>query len=315
VNRQTGHDPESPADSGHVPCWVYFSSAGAPRGSIVPKDSVCISPNDRGFMFADGVYEFIRSYGGRLFRPDEHLARLKHSLDAVRIDSSGIAALKPIALDLLKRNGLAESEASVYVQITRGTCRRALVVPEALMPTVYVEANPLEGRPDRDGQGVSVVTVRDVRWSRCDIKAIGLLPNVLARMQATEAGAAEAVFVRDGVVTEGTHTNVFGVLQGTVHTHPADNHILAGITRSTVLELCCELKIPVSETGVPEARLPLLDELFLAATTTEVLPVLRVNSRPVADGKPGPVTQRLQSTFRGFVDVLLSKTESGQRQG
>lgn len=184
MNRQTGHDPESPADSGHVPCWVYFSNAGAPRGSIVPKDSVCISPNDRGFMFADGVYEFIRSYGGRLFRPDEHLARLKQSLDAVRIDSSGIAALKPVALDLLKRNGLAEGDASVYVQITRGTCRRALVVPEALMPTVYVEANPLEARPDRDGQGVSVVTVRDVRWSRCDIKAIGLLPNVLARMQA-----------------------------------------------------------------------------------------------------------------------------------
>lgn len=123
--------------------------------------------------------------------------------------------------------------------------------------------------------------------------------------------------MRDGVVTEGTHTNVFGVLQGTVHTHPANNHILTGITRSTVLELCRELKIPVSETGVPQARLPLLDELFLAATTTEVLPVVRVDGRPVANGRAGPVTMRLRAAFRDFVERLLSDSEStkDQQQG
>jgi len=295
------------------PDCVYYRSAGFPAGGGMPKDDVAISPDDRGFLFGDGVYEVMRSYDGKLFRPDEHLSRLQSSLATVRIPLGDAAGLKRIAVELLERNGLASSDATVLIQITRGVCPRMVAVPpRPLLPTVYVETSRLEPGSSDMGLGVSVITVPDVRWSRCDIKAIGLLPNVLARMQATEAGAAEAVFVRDGVLTEGTHTNVFAVLGGAVHTHPADNHILAGITRSTVLDLCRELRIPVSETSIPETRLPFIDELFLAATTTEVRPVVRVDGRPVANGRAGPVTLRLQAAFRDFVAALLSKTESGE---
>lgn len=177
---------------------------------------------------------------------------------------------------------------------------------EPLLPTVYVETCPCAVSAADSDRGVSVITVTDVRWSRCDIKAIGLLPNVLARMQATEAGAAEAVFVRDGLVTEGTHTNVFGVLGGTVITHAADNYVLAGITRGVVLELCGSLGIPVSEAGISEVLLPELDELFLAATTAEVTPIAGVNGRPVGNGHPGPVTRRLQAAFRDYVVKTLA---------
>lgn len=287
--------------------WVYYRSAGFPAGGIVPKDKVVISPNDRGFLFADGVYEVMRSYAGRPFRPDEHMARLEHSLEAVRISLPDITMLKRIAGELLERNDLGLSDATVLVQITRGVCPRMVAVPPSrLVPTVYVETSRLEPRSNDMEVGVSVITVPDTRWSRCDIKAIGLLPNMLARLQATEAGVAEAVFVRDGVVTEGTHTNLFGVLSGTVVTHPAGNHILAGVTRAVVLELCRSLSLPVAEAGVREDRLLSFDELFISATTAEVTPIVSVNGQPVGNGRPGPVTRRLQAAFRDYVEKTLT---------
>jgi D-alanine transaminase len=280
---------------------VYYRSAGFPAGGIIPKDRAAISPNDRGFLFADGVYEVMRSYAGRLFRPDEHLARLAHSLEVVRVPFTDMAGLRTVAVDLLERNELGSSDATVLVQITRGVSPRMVAVPrEPLLPTVYVETSRLEPS-GRGSAGVSIITVPDIRWSRCDIKAIGLLPNVLARMQAAEAGAAEAVFVRDGMVTEGTHTNLFAVRSGTVLTHAADNYILPGITRSVVLELCRANGIPVAESAITEEQLLTMDELFLSATTAEVTPVVSVNSRPVANGRPGPITLRLQTAFRGYI--------------
>jgi D-alanine transaminase len=220
----------------------------------------------------------------------------------VRIEFSDISALERIALELLRRNGFGESDATVYVQITRGTSPRTLTVAGRLLPTVYVEASPCVASTTESGLGASVITVPDTRWSRCDVKAIGLLPNVLARMRAADAGADEAVFVRDGVVTEGTHTNLFGVLSGTVVTHAADNHILAGITRSVVLDLCRVLGLPVAETGIREDQLLSLEESFISATTAEVTPVVSVNGRPVADGRPGPVARRLQPAFREYIE-------------
>jgi D-alanine transaminase len=296
---------------------VYFRSAGLAEGAILPKDKACISPNDRGFLLGDGVYEVIRSYKGKLFRPDEHLARLRHSLDAVRIrwdmselpGNSDPVPRAPILLELLERNDLARSDATVLIQITRGVCPRMTAVPtEPLPPTVYVETSPLTVKSEEMETGVAVITVPDIRWGRCDLKAIGLLPNVLARMQATDAGAAEAVFVRDGIVTEGTHTNVFGVLGGAVLTHAADNHILAGITRGVVLELCRSLGIRALEDGIRERQLSEMDELFLSATTAEVTPVVSVNRRPVRGGKPGPITRRLQSAFRLAIESQLKTT-------
>jgi D-alanine transaminase len=262
----------------------------------MPGSRACISPNDRGFTHADGVYEIVRSYAGTLFRIPDHLARLKRSLAAVRIAVPDVDTFAETAAELLRRNRLDKKDATVYIQITRGIAER-MRAPGPAIPTVYIETSPLIARRALC-RGVSVITLPDIRWGRCDIKTIGLLPNALARMQATDKGVYEALFIRDGFVTEGTHTNVFGVKDGTVLTHPPDHHILPGITRTVLLELCRALGIPISESPIPEPELTRLDELFLTCTTAEVIPVLRVNDVAVADGKPGPITRRLQSAFR-----------------
>jgi len=285
---------------------VYFRSAAVPDGAVMRRDQVSVSPNDRGFMFADGVYEVIRSYGGRLFRPQEHLSRLRLSLEALRIVLPDLAALGPVAATLVARNGLSKGDATVYLEVTRGVHPRAHGLPrEPGVPTVYMETAPLDPRPEDEEQGVCCITVPDIRWSRCDIKSIALMPGMLARQQATENGAAEAIFVHEGILTEGTHTNVFGVKGGTVLTHPATNRVLAGITRAIVLELCRELSIPAAERGITASELSGLDEMFLAATTAEVTPVVQVNGRKVGEGLPGPATRRLQSAFRAYVSKAL----------
>jgi D-alanine transaminase len=253
-------------------------------------------------MFADGVYEVIRSYEGKLFRLEEHLCRLKQSLAAVRIDLADLSTVGSIARALIEKNDLQAGDATVYVQITRGVCARAHAFPpEPVMPTVYLEAARLGPRTDDLERGVAVITLADSRWGRCDIKSIGLLPNVLACQLAVEHGVAEAIFVRDGTVTEGTHTNVFGVRERTVVTYPRTNRVLPGITREIVLELCPALHIPVSESGILERQLARLDELFLAGTTVEVMPVVNVNGTAVGAGRPGPITRRLQAAFREYI--------------
>jgi D-alanine transaminase len=292
--------PAAPTD------WVYFRSAAVPGGAVMRREQVSVSPNDRGFMFADGVYEVIRSYGGRLFRPQEHLARLRLSLETLRIVLPDLATLGPVAATLVARNRLTKGDATVYLEVTRGVHPRAHGLPrEPGVPTVYMEAAPLDPRPEDTEQGVSCITVPDIRWSRCDIKSIALMPGMLARQAATEKGAAEAIFVHEGILTEGTHTNVFGVKGGTVLTHPATNRVLAGITRAIVLELCRDASIPVAERGIHEDELPGLDELFLVATTAEVTPVVQVNGSKVGEGLPGPATRRLQSAFRAHVSEAL----------
>jgi D-alanine transaminase len=286
---------------------VYFRSSDVPDGALLPKRLARISPDDRGFLFGDGVYEVIRSYSGRLFRSRDHLARLGRSLAAVRIAVTGVD-FEAVAADLLRRNKLDSGDAVVYIQVTRGILERMRNLPEQpLFPTVYVEASPLSSERALV-DGVAVATQPDIRWQRCDIKATSLLPSVLGRLHAADRSVYETVYIRDGLVTEGTHTNVFGVRDRAVHTHPADNHILAGITRTVVLELCASLDINVNEKAIRESGLGKLDELFLACTTGEVIPVLSVDGRPVADGKPGPVTRRLQESFRAYAVRTIDGT-------
>lgn len=285
---------ESVADADRL---VYLRSSDFPGGAAMPKRIARISPNDRGFLYGDGVYEVIRSYSGRLFRAGDHLARLDRSLAAVRIAASDVD-FEMVASDLLRRNNLDSRDAVVYIQVTRGALERMQGLPDSpLLSTVYIETTPL-ARDIRLADGVAAITIPDIRWQRCDIKSTSLLPSVLGRLQAADKEVYEAIYVRDGVVTEGTHTNVFGVKDGTVFTHPADNHILAGITRTVVLELCAGLGIKVEEKAIPRSSLWELDELFLACTTGEVIPVLSADGRPVAGGRPGPVTRRLQESFR-----------------
>ncbi len=269
------------------------------NGNFIPKDEIRISPDDRAFLFGDGVYEMLRTYDGKLFKPEEHLRRLERSLREVRIAGVDIENLRGVAEDLLKRNALQTGDASIYIQVTRGIAPRKHSFPDkGTPPTVYLAASPLHGADDEFESGVKIILVPDIRWARCDIKSVALLPNVLANQQAKESGAEEAVFVRDGALTEGSHSNFAAVFDGELVTYPKSNYILAGITREVVLDLARKLGIPVREYPILETELPHADELMLLGTTTEVIPVVQVDERRVGSGNPGPITRRLRKAFR-----------------
>ncbi len=268
------------------------------NGQYVSKENIKISPDDRGFLFGDGVYEVIRSYGGRLFKIDDHLSRLSRSLGELRMAPVSLSHLKTVADQLLHRNNLENEDATLYIQITRGVAPRKHPFPDPeTSPTVYVSASVLQPSPAEWASGIAVILVPDLRWGRCDIKSVGLLPNVLASQQAKEQGASEAVFVRDGVITEGSHTSFCAVFDGALVTHPANHHILAGVTRSVVLDLCVTLGISVRESPILERTLKGASELMVLGTTSEVVPVVRVDDWDVGDGNPGPITSKLKQAF------------------
>ena len=271
---------------------VYFN------GAFVSKDDVHISPDDRGFLFADGVYEVVRSYGGHFFELDAHLRRLTNGLEALEITGVDVGSLGQVFWKLLGRNALDAADATVYLQITRGAAPRTHAFPDPpVPPTVYAEAKPFTPRADA-AVGVGVITVPDIRWARCDIKTVGLLANCQANQRARAAGAIEAVFVRDGVAIEATASSFFAVVDGEVRTAPASNYILPSISRAVVLRLCAEAGIPHRETPVFLDDLARASEVFLAGTTLEVMPVVRVDGRPVGSGVPGSVSTRLHGLFR-----------------
>ena len=271
------------------------------NGHCFPKEQAHIAPDDRGFLFGDGVYEVVRAFDGHLFRAAAHWQRLRNSLAALGMDGPSDAELQEIAVTLLEKNGLCSGEATVYLQVTRGVARRKHSFPRpAVPPTVYAYASAFTLPGEKWETGVQVITVPDSRWARCDIKATSLLPNVLANEQAHAVGAYEAILVRNAVVTEGSHSNFAGIANGTLITHPVNNYILNGITRILVLELCLELNIPVREVAVAESELPGLDEAMLLGTTNDVMPVVRVNQWAIGNGAPGPIAY-LQQAFQELV--------------
>jgi D-alanine transaminase len=268
------------------------------NGSYVPKAEARLSPDDRGFLFADGVYEVVRSYGGSFFALQPHMERLANGLAALEIEGVDVGEVGLVCLELLQRNDLAEADALVYLQITRGAAPRTHAFPDPpVAPTVYATAYGFTPKGD-PAVGVEVITAPDQRWTRCDIKSVALLPNCLANQRAKAAGMPEALLVRDGVVLEGTHTSFFGVFGGEVRTAPASNYILPSITRATALELCREHEIPHAERPIFEHELTRADELFLAGTTMEIMPIVEVDGRQIGTGKPGPVAARLLELFR-----------------
>jgi len=274
---------------------VYFN------GDFVDKDDVSISPDDRGFVFGDGVYEVVRAEDGELVRLDAHVRRLRRSLREIRLDGVDVDALRAAIRQLLPKNNLRDGPATVYLQITRGAAPRQHAFPDApTAPTVYARASPYEPPTEKWEAGAKIILEPDQRWARCDIKSLNYLPNVLANQKAMEAGAYEAVFVREGFVTEGSHSSIVAVFDGTVVAPPLTNHILPSITREAVLPLCRDLGIPVDETPIPRAALPDADELILLGTTTAVMPVVEVEDRTVGDGTPGPITRQLQAAFQDF---------------
>lgn len=267
------------------------------NGKLIPKNEAFISPDDRGFNFADGVYEVIKYYSGKPFRFSDHVERLKRSLREIRIDFDGVDDLEVMFQSLLEKNELINEDAGIYLQISRGSHLRIHRFPEDIKPTVYATAFPFSIQPEQLKNGVKVVTAEDIRWLRCDIKSIALLPNVLAAQTAAENGAAETIFIRNGVVTEGSHSSVLGVKNGIVYTHPDSNLILPGITKKVVLEICRENKIRVIEEGISTSELNNMDEMMVAGTGSEVTPVVKINEFIVGDGKPGLITRYIQEKF------------------
>jgi len=276
------------------------------NGRFLREADIHISPEDRGFLFADALYEVIRSYEGRLFEAQAHWDRLSYGAKALRFNRTQFTELQDVAETLIRENALTRGDATVYVQVTRGQARRSHAFPPPETPlTIYASARPFSPKSSAI-DGVSVILVSDQRWARCDIKTVGLTANILAHQQALDHGAYEALFVRDGAVLEGTHTNLFTVVDGIVVTPPRTNYILGGITRQAVLDLCKELSIPAVENPVFESRLMEADEIMVVGTTTEITPVLRVNGQKLRSGVPGEITRRLWKAFRekaaGFED-------------
>jgi D-alanine transaminase len=271
------------------------------NGEYLERAQAHVSVDDRGFVFGDGVYEVMRAIRGALFEPGRHLARLAYGLEGLRIappaECTGCEVV-PIAERLLRDNGLVDGEALVYLQVTRGAAPRTHQFPAAAPPaTVFMNVRAFEPLHELRARGAATITIPDIRWSRCDLKTVNLLPNVLGKQRAVDAGVAEALFVRDGVVIEGSTANFFAVIDGEVRTYPACNYILSGVTRDVVLELAVECGLPVRHAPILVDDLRRASELFLTSTTNDVMPVVEVDGHAIGTGKPGPVAQRLYAAL------------------
>lgn len=283
------------------------------NGEYIPKDEAKISVDDRGFLLSDGVYEVTCFYEGVPFYQDRHLARLKRGLEFMRIPFDA-EIMDDVSRQLIARNGLEGATTSlIYLQITRGVAPRVHYFPkEPVTPTVYAFAKAWDRpAPERWNQGFAAQTVTDRRWGRVDIKTISLLPNVLAFQAALDAGADDAILVKDGVAMEGAHQNFWAVLDGAVVTHPTTQAILAGITRGVVLELAGANGFKVEERPIQVEELAGADEVFFTGTTGEVRPVVKVDGRPVGDGKVGPVTRALSQAFLERVEQVKAEARAG----
>jgi D-alanine transaminase len=270
------------------------------NGQLVPKDDAKISVFDRGFLFGDGVYEVIPVFEDNLFRFAGHLARLNNSLVAINIKNpyNQDDWLK-ICNDVIHEcNSL--SHKAVYIQITRGVGAREHLYHSSMVPTVFVMCNPISA--NKYDNGISAITHADIRWMRCDIKAITLLPNILLRQYAKDADESyEAILIRDSKVTEGAASNVFVVKDDVILTPPKEGQILQGITRDLLVDLMLDANMPINEQHIPEQTLLSADEIWLTGSTTGVAPVLKLNGKPVGSGKPGVMWQQANQLFNIYI--------------
>ncbi len=270
------------------------------NGRFLPKEEIRIPVDDRGFLFSDSLYEVIRHYPGGLFRPDAHIRRLNHGAGHLSLSCTDFSYLIPVVQDLVHQNHMEKQDALAYIHVTRGCAPRNHPFPvPAPDPTIYVCVSLFDpaARARQRNTGIHAITVPDIRWSRCDMKTTGLTANVLANQQAAEKECHEAIFVRDGVLMEGTHSNFMAVFDDTVTTAPLSNYILGGITRDTVLGLCRNLGIRTEESPIYQTRIHLASELMVTGTTLEVTPIIVLDGRPVGNGMPGPTTRALQAAF------------------
>lgn len=282
------------------------------NGEFLPRSEAKLSVDDRGFFFGDGVYEVTRAIDGQLFESARHMKRLARGLRELRLEPSiTLDEIEANSIELLKRNDITQGEGTVYLQITRGAAPRTHHFPPAGTPcTVFLSAQRFAVPHEKRASGVAVVTYPDIRWSRCDIKTVNLLAAVMAKQSAVDHGVFEALFVRESAITEGSHTNVFGVIDGELRTYPASNLILGGVTRDVVLELAHELAMPVSETPFHIHHVGQLQECFLTGTTTDVMPVVTLDGQTIGSGKPGKVTMAL---YDALAARLYGAVSAGNR--
>jgi D-alanine transaminase len=274
------------------------------NGAFMPVEEAQVSVLDRGFLFGDGVYEVIPVYAGKPVRLLEHLQRLQQSLDAIQLDVK--EDWPTLIADLIELNG--SGNLSVYLQVTRGAdAKRDHALPESIFPTIFMMATPFTPVQDLDAvTGIKAVTVEDNRWLRCFIKSICLQPNVLLKQQAREAGAQDAILVRDGTVTEAAAANVFVVKDKVVYTAPKNDLILAGITRDLVLELVRDAGLECREEAPSLSLLESADEVWITSSTREIVPVIELDGKPVANGEIGPVWHHAMQQYQIYKQQLIA---------
>ncbi|MGB6105323.1 MAG: D-amino acid aminotransferase [Pusillimonas sp.] len=274
------------------------------NGDYVRLGDAKISVLDRGFIFGDGIYDVVPAYNGKPFRMDGHLARLERSLAAIdiKVDLKR-ADWEALVLDLLKRSGLGDC--MVYIQVTRGVAKRDHGFPANTAPTVFCMVSPFvrPGAAARE-QGLSTVSIPDVRWLRCEIKSVSLLGNVLAKQHAVDAGVDEVLQFRDGYLSEGSSCNIWMVKDGVLLAPPRSNLILEGIRYGLLEELAEAAGIPFNVRPISQQEVDQADELMLSSATKELLPITTYNGKPVGSGKPGPVYASLRAGYDQAIAAL-----------
>ena len=269
------------------------------NGRFIPLEQATVSVLDRGFNFADGVYEVIPVFSGRLFRLPEHLERLDNSLSGISLSLDYDSRTWRSVLDELLNLNQVSGDSTIYIQVTRGAAERNHFYQSGYTPTVFAMCKPLSGLDV--SMGISAILHEDIRWEYCHIKSVALLPNVLLKQYARDKdGSHEAILSRDGYVTEGAASNVFIVLDNAVRTPPKSNRLLPGITRDLVVELIGKSGDPCLEVPVAEKELLQADEIWITSSTLGIAPVVRLDGRPVGDGKPGPVWRDTNDRYQAF---------------
>jgi len=303
----TGVRPGKKCTNSFISCLIGTGNKEAAmaiylNGQFMPIEDAKISVLDRGFIFGDGVYEVIPVYSRKAFRLEEHLRRMQHSLDGIKLPNPhSRAEWAAIINELIARN--EGDDQYLYLHITRGVAKRDHAFPlPPVAPTVFMMSNPLPTPPAELLQsGVGAITAQDNRWLRCDIKSIALLPNVLLRQMAVDAGCAETILIRDDAfMTEGAASNIFVVKNGTLLAPPKDNFMLPGITYDVVLEIAAANGIPHQVRKVAKDEVSNADELLLTSSTKEVLAITRLDGKPVGDGRPGPMFAHLYKLYQDF---------------
>lgn len=267
------------------------------NGTVGPIKEAKVSIEDRGYQFADAVYEVVVSYNGNPFLLEEHMVRLKRSMAGLQFPPVDLIALEKEMRNLFNVSEI--NNAALYLQISRGTAPRNHAYGNQMAPQIIMTIRPAPAIPaEKRAKGFEVITVPDTRWGRCDLKTVQLSSNSMAKQQALDSGADDAIFVGDDeVLREGTSSNLFMVVNNEIITHPTDERILPGITRQAVIAICEELNLPVRLEKMPQSELANVEELFLTGTVTEVLSVVSVNDKAVGNGTPGPVAQKLQQAY------------------